>query len=135
MNTFDLICGVGFTYAAESISLRVGFHAEYAQAQVMIIFHITYRLGIPSLFCRRFEFALQKDLENSNTFLSAIDASCAEEIKKQQPPQTKLNLPLSLVCKQPGYVTCITYCVCRYFIIAGSLLSSLLHQTSIKPPP
>ena len=40
------------------------------------------RLVTPSPFCRRFEFALQKGLEKSNTFLSASDTFLRELITK-----------------------------------------------------
>ena len=46
------------------------------------------RLGTPSPFCRRFEFALKKGLEMSNTFLSASDTFLRE-------PITKLAFPLA----------------------------------------
>ena len=39
-------------------------------------------LGTPTPFCRRFEFALRKGLEKSNTFLSASDTFLRESITK-----------------------------------------------------
>ena len=53
------------------------------------LFHIQthfFRLGTPNPFCRRFEFALQKGLKKSDTFISTSDTFFWESITKLASP-------------------------------------------------
>ena len=54
------------------------------------------RLGTPSPFCRPFEFALQKGLEKSNTFLSASDMLFRKPITRLAYPPSALLVGLTL---------------------------------------